>query len=114
MSNENKSKVSKQIYDLYKSFVEYEKFIKNPKDIQYIGFLIKKELIEILKKNIFYEKFEKGIRLCNYDYKTLKANIEKVCGTKEIKTNIDQTIFNNSNDLIKVKRIRYKSILFNK
>jgi len=101
MSNENKSKVSKQIYDLYKSFVEYEKFIKNFKDIQYIGFLIKKELIEILKKNIFYEKFEEGIRLCNYDYKTLKANIEKVCGTKEIKTNIDQTIFNNSNDLIK-------------
>ena len=100
MSNENKSKVSKQIYDLCKSFVEYEKFIKNPKDIQYNGFLIKKELIETLKKIIFYEKFEEGIRLFNYDYKTLKKNIEKVCGTKEIKTNIALTIFNNSNDLI--------------
>ena len=101
MSNENKSKVSKQIYDLCKAFVEYEKFIKNPKDIQYNGFLIKNELFETLKKNIFYEKFEEGIRLCNYDYKLLKCNIEKVCGTKEIKTNIDQTVFNNSNELIK-------------
>jgi hypothetical protein len=101
MSNENKSKVSKQIYDLCKAIVEYEKYIKNPKDSQFNGFLIKKELIETLKKNIFYDKFEEGIRLINYDYKTLKANIEKVCGTKEIKTNINQTVFQNSNDLIK-------------
>ena len=101
MSNENKSKVSKQIYDLCKAFVDYEKFIKIPKDAQYKGFLVKKELIETLKKNIFYEKFEEGIRLCNFDYKPLKCNIEKICGTKEIKTNIKQTVFNNSNELIK-------------
>ena len=104
MLNEDKffkSKVSKQIYDLCKSFVEYEKFIKNSKDIQYNGFLVKKGLIETLKKNIFYEKFEEGIRLSNFYYKTLKKNIEKESLTKEIKTNIDQTIFNNSNDLIK-------------
>ena len=102
MSNENKSKVSKQIHDLCKAFVEYEKFIKYPKDIHYNGFLIKKELIETLKKNIFYEKFEEGIRKGYNDaYKTLKTNIKKVCGTEEIKTNIDQTEFNSSNELIK-------------
>ena len=101
MSNENKSKVSKQIYDLCREFVEYEKFIKNPKDIKYKGFLIKKDLIENLKNNIFYEKFREHIRLSNFDYKTLKPNIEKVCGTKEIKTDINQIVFNNSNELIK-------------
>ena len=101
MSYENKSKVSKRIYDLCKAFIEYEKFTKNPKDIQYNGFLIKKELIEILKKNIFYEKFEEGIGLCNFNYKTLKSNIEKACRTKEIKTDIEQTVFNDSNELIK-------------
>ena len=101
MSYENKSKVSKRIYDLCKALIEYEKFTKNPKDIQYNGFLIKKELIEILKKNIFYEKFEEGIGLCNFNYKTLKSNIEKACRTKEIKTDIEQTVFNDSNELIK-------------
>ena len=53
MSNENKPKVSKQIYDLCKAFVEYEKFVKKPKDIQYNSFLIKNELIETLKKIFF-------------------------------------------------------------
>ena len=100
MSN-NKSNISKQIYDLCKTFVEYEKFMKLSNDMKYKGFLIKKELIETLKKKIFYTTFEEGIRLSNFNYKILKTNIEKVCGTKEIKPDIDQTIFNNSNELIK-------------
>ena len=54
-----KSIISKQIYDLCKSFIEYEKFIKNPKDIQYNGFLIKKELIETLKKIFFMKNSRK-------------------------------------------------------
>ena len=101
MLNENKSHVSKQIYDLCKAFTVYDNFIKIPKDIQCNGFLIKKELIEALKKNIFYEKFCEAIRLSNFDYKTLKNSIEKICGTEEIRTNIVQTEFNNPNDLIK-------------
>ena len=49
----------KNLYELCSGFFKYEELLKNNSNEIYIGgFLIEKDIIEKVKKNIFYDKLK--------------------------------------------------------
>ena len=86
------------ITSILQQFYNYEKFIKlTLKNITFQGYLIEKQLIDSLKKAIFYEELKPQITE-NYEFTNVKKKLEGKGKIEKIKP-IIQTKFNNANEL---------------
>ena len=114
MNLENKSKITKQVYELCLAYSNYEKFINNQtnnyKEIK--GYLIENNIMEEFKKIIFYEKL-KDIVKPGVAFSNIKDKIEENELNEEIKKIIVQSKFINSNELIKELNNNKKYYLIN-
>ena len=85
MSQNNE--ITKEIYDLLMEYYKYEQLIKNKSDQEKVGYLINKDSIEKLKKQICYEEFKKNLK-DNYQIRQLKKTIENKCILQKTKNHI--------------------------
>ena len=102
IKNENNLK---NLYELYLGFFKYEELLKNKSNgNNNEGFLIEKDIIDKLKKNIFYDNLKLYFGPKNNSFnsfmknKHIKQYLDKY---KEIKININHVKFKNGEELIK-------------
>ena len=94
----SKKNEKEEIYNLCKEFYDYENFLNYDHDkTKFNCFLIKKELIDKFKNNIFYDQLKDSIKR-NIDFKHIDKNI--LNNSKKIKKNIVGTKFNNKQELL--------------
>ena len=93
-----KKNEKEEIYNLCKEFYNYENFLNYDHDnTKRDCFLIKKELIDSFKNNIFYDQLKDSIKR-NIDFKHIDKNIlNKI---KKIKKNIVQIKFKNKQEFL--------------
>ena len=90
--------MSAQLYELCKLFYDYEKLLKKPdKNQKSICYLINLELIDDLKRQIYYDHLKPYI-IKDLSFETLKNKINNLSTT--IKANLKSEKFDNSQDLI--------------
>ena len=90
--------MSAQLYELCKLFYDYEKLLKKPdKNQKSICYLINLELIDDLKRQIYYDQLKPYI-IKDLSFETLKNKINNLSTT--IKANLKSEKFDNSQDLI--------------
>jgi len=94
------------LYELCSGFFKYEELLKNKSNEKYEGFFMEKEVIEELKRNIFYEQLKpySNPKIYPFNMFIKNTNIKKYLDKEkvnEIKINIINVKFKNGEELIK-------------